>query len=388
MKKSTWQDRQRFMLTAKIRRRRRARRALSKQQRQITHNLAVLERKRFAVANDLMFIRDIGRVPIILPPIMSLTDAYEDTVACINLMRQTVLVNNQPIALHFEKVDRIDPSAALLLVAEIYRCRHLRQSARGRSVEGTYPRNCNVESQLEEMGFFKLLNVVSRNVGDQQDARSKPIFLNFITGIQVQSEAIHNFVEVIEKYNIISLNDAARRKLVGALIEAMSNANEHAYKLPTPIQSMSNRWWLSASINLQRNEVTVILCDQGVGIPNTIDLGLFEGLKLQLQSFEWFQVLSATRSDGVVIKAATELFRTGTGQAGRGKGFRDMKAFVDRCHEGELTVLSNRGKYHYIGGTSSEISNRESFNDSAGSIGGTIIEWRIRNSDLVVMDDD
>jgi hypothetical protein len=388
MKKPSFKNRQRFILTAKIRSRRRARRALSKLQRQISYDQAVLERRRFAADNDLMFIRDIGRIPIILPPIMSLSDAYDDTVACINLMRQTVLVNKEPIALHFEKVERIDPSAALLLVAEIYRCRHLRQSARGRSVEGTYPRNSEVESQLEEMGFFKLLNVVSRDLGEQHDKRSKPIFLNFITGIQVQSEAIHKFVEVIEKYNIITLNDPARRKLVGALIEAMSNANEHAYKLPTPIQSMSNRWWLSASINPQRNEVTVILCDQGVGIPNTIDLRLFEGLKLQLQSYEWFQVLYAKRSDGVVIKAATELFRTGTGQEGRGKGFRDMKAFVDRCHEGELTVLSNRGKYHYIGGTSSEVVSRESFDDSVGSIGGTVIEWRIRNSDLVVMEDD
>jgi hypothetical protein len=388
MKKTTSKNRQRFIMTARIRSRRRARRALSKLQRQISYNQAVFERRRFAATHDLMFISDIRRIPIILPPVMSLSDAYDDTVACINLMRQTVLVKNQPVALHFEKVDRIDPSAALLLVAEIYRCRHLRHSARGRSVDGTYPRNPDVESQLKEMGFFKLLDIVSRNVGEQQNTRSKPIFLNFITGVQVQSQAIHKFVEVIEKYNIINLNDPARRKLVGALIEAMSNANEHAYKLPTPIQSMSNRWWLCASINPQRNEVTVILCDQGVGIPNTIDLRLFEGLKLQLQSFDWFQVLSATRSDGVIIKAATELFRTGTGQAGRGKGFRDMKAFVDRCYEGELTVLSNRGKYHYIGGTSSEITSRESFDDSAGSIGGTIIEWRIRNSDLVVMDDD
>lgn len=388
MKKQKPKNRHRSILIAKIRSRRRARRALTKLQRQFSYDQAVLERRKFAAANDLMFIRDIGRIPIILPPIMSLSDAYDDTVDCINLMRQTVLLNNQPIAIHFEKVERIDPSAALLLVAEIYRCRHLRQSARGRSVEGTYPRNSEVESQLEEMGFFKLLNVIPRNVAEQNATRSKPIFLNFITGIQVQSEAIHKFVEVIEKYNIITLNDPARRKLVGALIEAMSNANEHAYKLPTPIQSMSNRWWLSASINPKRNEVTVILCDQGVGIPNTIDLRLFEGLKLQLQSFEWFQVLYASRSDGVIIKAATELFRTGTGQEGRGKGFRDMKAFVDRCHEGELTVLSNRGKYHYVGGTSSEVTNRESFDDSAGSIGGTVIEWRIRNSDLVVMDDD
>lgn len=388
MKKQKPKNRQRSILIAKIRSRRRARRALTKMQRQISYDQAVLERRKFAAENDLMFIRDIGRIPIILPPTMSLSDAYDDTVDCINLMRQTVLLNNQPIAIHFEKVERIDPSAALLLVAEIYRCRHLRQSARGRSVEGTYPRNSEVESQLEEMGFFKLLNVIPRNVAEQNATRSKPIFLNFITGIQVQSEAIHKFVEVIEKYNIITLNDPARRKLVGALIEAMSNANEHAYKLPTPIQSMSNRWWLSASINPQRNEVTVILCDQGVGIPNTIDLRLFEGLKLQLQSFEWFQVLYASRSDGVIIKAATELFRTGTGQEGRGKGFRDMKAFVDRCYEGELTVLSNRGKYHYIGGTSSEVISRESFDDSAGSIGGTVIEWRIRNSDLVVMDDD
>lgn len=373
---------------ARRRFRNKASRKLSQEARRRSIDRAVAERKSYSLKNSLFFDANLSREQIILPKILSLSDQHEATVNAIDAIREAVLSKNKAVMLHFEHVERIDSSAALLLVAEIYRCRYLRNAVNRNSVQGTYPTSPDVDLQLTEMGFYKLINVKSFREPTRLGSANRPIFLNFITGTRVEAELIHKFVEIVEKHAILVLNDAARRKLVGALVEAMSNANEHAYKLPTNLQSMRQRWWLSASIDIARHEVTVILCDQGVGVPKTLDVSLFEGLQLHLEQSNWLSIFRSHRNDGVAIKAATELFRTGTGQAGRGKGFRDMKAFVDKCADGELSVLSNRGRYHYVGGVDCSRDRSESFDDEVRSIGGTIIEWRIRNADTVVMEDD
>jgi hypothetical protein len=91
--------------------------------------------------------------------------------------------------------------------------------------------------------------------------------------------------------------------------------------------------------------------------------------------------ISAQPSDGEMILAATELYRTSTGQSGRGQGFRNMKRFVDVCTDGELRVLSNRGRYVYMKDT-------ENHDDASLSIGGTVVEWRFRHDGSVEMKDD
>jgi hypothetical protein len=388
MKKQTFSQKIYSFRIARRRFRNKLSRKLSQEAQLRSIDRAVAERRSFSKNNSLFFDANLSRDQIILPKILSLSDAHEKTVNAIEAIRNAVLVNKKPVMLHFEHVERIDPSAALLLVAEIYRCRHLGVPVGKNAVQGTYPANPDVDLQLTEMGFYKLINVKHLRDAAGLGSTSRPIFLNFMTGTKVEAQIIHQFVEIVEKYEILALNDVARRKLVGALVEAMSNANEHAYKLPTALQSMAQRWWLSASIDITRHEVTVILCDQGVGVPKTLDVSLFEGLQLHIEQSNWLSIFRSRRSDGVAIKAATELFRTGTGQAGRGKGFRDMKAFVDKCADGELAVLSNRGRYHYIGGVDCSRERSESFDDEVRSIGGTIIEWRIRNADTVVMEDD
>jgi hypothetical protein len=81
-----------------------------------------------------------------------------------------------------------------------------------------------------------------------------------------------------------------------------------------------------------------------------------------------------------MIAAATELYRTSTGQSGRGRGFRDMKRFIDECDDGELRVLSNRGSYRYM-------KDGEQIDDQEFSIGGTLIEWRVRHGQAVEFED-
>src|SRR3546814_19162945 len=79
--------------------------------------------------------------------------------------------------------------------------------------------------------------------------------------------------------------------------------------------------------------------------------------------------LSTQPSDGELILAAIEYQRSGTGGKGRGKGFADMKRFVDICTYGDLCVLSNRGRYNYQSG-------EEAYGMDETSIGETMLEGR------------
>jgi hypothetical protein len=137
---------------------------------------------------------------------------------------------------------------------------------------------------------------------------------------------------------------------------------------------LPRRWWLAGHLDKSNKEMMIMILDQGIGIPNHLEPTLFEKVAALLER-RW------SPSDGAMIQAATELYRTSTLQGGRGKGFRDMKRFIDACDDGELRVLSNRGSYSYTKVT-------EKFDDHTTSIGGTLIEWRVRNQAVAEIRDE
>jgi hypothetical protein len=108
--------------------------------------------------------------------------------------------------------------------------------------------------------------------------------------------------------------------------------------------------------------------DQGAGIPATLDRTMLEAIR-QLGF-----IGSNVNSDGAMIQAATKIGRTSTGQSGRGKGFETMRRFIDSCEDGELRIFSNHGGYLYTK------ASETIFDDVSGSLGGTLVLWRIRHS--------
>ena len=337
-------------------------------------------RRISAYRSGLFFDPRMDREQIVLPKVFSLHDNHEETVNVLERIRNQTLRRNGTVMLHFSAVETIDAAATLALVAEIYRVRSLRSV---QSVTGTYPRLRRIYDLLKSMGFYRILNIAERDdVPEPEVDPSKPVFLPFITGNKVSAEMVDGFVDVIEN-NLFSMNEVARGRLVAAIIEAMTNTLDHAHPPDSRVlnQTMTNRWWMSSWVNIIENEITVLLFDQGVGIPNTLDPTIYERIRTALVGVVTLRSLSAQPTDGEMILAATEFHRTGTGQSGRGKGFRNMKQFVDVCADGELRVLSNRGRYRYLSGT-------EDHADESSSIGGTVIEWRFRHEGPVEMKDE
>src|SRR3546814_7843378 len=137
----------------------------------------------------------------------------------------------------------------------------------------------------------------------------RPVFLRFLSDNRVPAPAVDRFVGIVEKH-IVARNELARERLVAASIEAMANTLDHAHPKPTQLGTMRNRWWMSSRVNLADNEVTIVLFDQGVGIPNTRDPTAYESIRAALANISKLK-LSTQPSDGEMILAATEYHQIG-----------------------------------------------------------------------------
>lgn len=350
-------------------------RALSKVEREIVVREALQERLAFARAHNIPVDRELGRRQIVLPEIFSLANNFDATVGAVAELRTCVMGNRQRAMLFFEHVREIEPAAALLLAAELFRCRRLHMGLSG-FASGTYPQSPEVYRQMEEMGFFKLLKIAATEQPLAATTnRGAPIFLQFITGDRFSAELIDRLVTVIEK-RVVPLDAAARQRLVGSIKEAMGNICEHAYRRDGQSVGTGGRWWLSAAVNIERHEVDVIIVDQGVGIPKSLPRRLGEAWRALLPGGH-----DGAPADSYIIQAATVLGRSSTGERNRGRGFNDMKTFINRCGDGELRVISNFGTYRYM-------PNQESRSDGNASIGGTLIHWRFQSDGMVSISDD
>lgn len=353
-------------------------RVVRRAERRLRRVRAVVARRTYAVGRGIHFDPVLEREQIILPTQMSFSDNRDATVDVLILLRETALKRRRSVMLHFADVERIDADVALVLVSEIYRIRNLRSP---RSVTGTYPRQRTVYEQLRAMGFYRLLSVAEHpDLSPERSGPTSRVYLPFLTGNRVEAELVDLFVTGVEE-NLFAMNEVARGRLVAAIIEAMNNTLDHAHPVVIAGETMTHRWWLSSWVDIATRAITVMLFDQGVGIPATLDPSLYERIRAALQDVIGLRSISLRPSDGEMILAATELHRTGTGQSGRGKGFLNMKRFVDACDSGELKVLSNRGRYSYLDGT-------ESHDEASCSIGGTVIEWRFRHEGKMEMADE
>jgi hypothetical protein len=368
----------RLSAKARARQARRARRGTNWKTRQVRS--AKLKAKNFQLAVStyaaaMPFPPTLGsaRVPLAVPRVLSLRDAYDDTVRLVNELRSVVLDRYMPVDLYFNQVEEIEPAAAMVLTAEIYRCRNLRRRSGRSLVNGTYPSNPAVYRQLQLMRFFRLLEIMDQKPPDEDENPTAPLILPFITDAEVTPERTGDFIDYLAKIlcDTLPMDEQSQRYLYAAIIEAMKNAAEHAYIARPLHQPMGRRWWLTAAFDRQQREVSILLFDQGVGIPFTLEPDLIDRLEAITQ------MNGVSPSDSLMIEIATRPGRTSTAQAGRGRGFATMRKFVDACDDGDLLVYSNRGYYMH----SRDGSHRA---DGEQSLGGTLIQWRVRHSSSVV----
>lgn len=143
-----------------------------------------------------------------------------------------------------------------------------------------------------------------------------------------------------------------------AISEAMLNVYHHAYEgisVSGAESGIGRRWWQYAS--LRPHKASFIICDLGIGIPETCRLN---GLNHP--------------NDAELIKEAMrEGFSTRKAQGGRGMGCLDLQRPVESQTVEQLAIFSNKGIYWFKEGGEIELQHRPD-----ASLPGTILEWSIR----------
>jgi hypothetical protein len=302
------------------------------------------------------------RLVIDLPRFMDFEDNYYPTASHLNSFRTAAKVARRVKYLHFDKIEKISPSAALVLASEVDRWNQ-RTQHRLRASVNTW--NEEIKRLLSQMGYFNLLNL-EKPVGVLES--STVSFLPFKRGDLNNGTSATLAKELrIEIESLVGF-EIERHLLYEGLSEAITNVSQHAY--PEAHTYMVRQWWLSASYDRTSRELRVVFFDQGAGIPATLPNWRF---------FERIKAMLNVTTDSDKIAAAMEVGRSASGEEHRGKGLQNFMHFAERYRPSSLSIYSLRGMYRrkWLRQEDTNVVQTER-KDFTVSVGGTLIEWAVR----------
>jgi hypothetical protein len=255
----------------------------------------------------------------------------------------------------------------LLLAAELERIRTL---GPGR-VECIYPTNEIVAQVLEHVGIFDLLEHPRRPRVTHPTVR----YWKVNSGTSAEGERAAN---AIEDY-AVRFSDPNKQALYRALTEAMTNCRHHAYP-DTEDDRRAGHWWTGPGAERARNwwmfsqlmndQLTVGLCDLGIGIPRSLrrdEAGLLRTILNVITG------RGLVPNDVQLISAAMAIGESRTKEQHRGKGLLDMRKVLDGL-DGVLHIHSGRGYYRY---TASRAGEKCTNFKKPMAIRGTLVLWQI-----------
>ncbi|MBI4800427.1 MAG: hypothetical protein HY794_17185 [Desulfarculus sp.] len=298
------------------------------------------------------------------PALMSLRSNYENVMAFIQRLRQIVtLRQGKKVWADFRTIKTLMPGAALVLAAELYRWQKIHNVSL--VPRGINRWRANVRALFSELGLFSLLS--TRRTNKYVKNPSETTFVRFISGVGTEGKAVRSLRNSIERVIGFPVN---RGGMYTALTEAMANVSQHAYPPDhdLPYEALVGQWWMSGSYNRENSTFTVMIFDQGIGIPESLPTsGVGERIRAILKVFD---------SDAAMISAAIEYGRSATKEDHRGKGLRQIARFADADRRGEFHIISGKGYY------SKNRLGQEKKVDYNAALGGTFIQWELPVGEL------
>jgi len=233
-----------------------------------------------------------------------------------------------------ENIEEISTSAALVLAAEYERKFHfMDEPAPIFDLENW---DSGTLYKLFQIGFFERFGYQVSN--SWKSGQSKDIMtIPFYSGSKAEMEKYDNKLKALVEHidPNFELPNSMRLGLNSAIGEAANNAREHAYFVHDFKYPHVNRWWATGAAS--KDERTLV--------------------------------------DAKMIQAATRFGKSGRENQTGGYGLPQIKDAIRICGEGSLMILSRGGKYLY---SVSEGKEEETLDCFSASVGGTLIEWRVR----------
>lgn len=278
----------------------------------------------------------------------------------ISKLRTMMLINKKSICIDFSTTKHLVADGTLLFVSELNRAIQL--SGNKVTVKCVPPKKAKLKNVFSQIGLFKTFKYKYRGIKNHDE---DVVHWRYANGVLVEGKA---YEQLLGQYDG-RIAESLSSKLYVGLVEGMKNVRHHAHinvrKDGMNVKHDFQGWWMFSQ---ERNgHLSVLLCDLGVGIPDTLPVkhqNAFEALlrKLALKSMQL--------NDSEIISEATELKKSRTLEEHRGRGLGQMVNAITGEFEGSVTILSNKGCYTNQNG-------RVTLREFGSSILGTLIYWRV-----------
>jgi len=273
---------------------------------------------------------------------------------------QSAILSKSRFKLDHRNMKKISKEALLLLVAEIERCTKL-SDIKLKGNRKLFPKCIEVKRLLDDIGYWEYFNI-KREKSKNSTLENCNVYLKIVSDTVVSGEKIGGLITFFEE--LVCFDVKTRDKFSDAMTEAAANTVEHAYVGNQKIETI-DKWWLTASLNKDTDEISFIFYDQGSGILNTLE-STHQQIKLKRLIAGW---VNQGFSKGGILKKLVTTNLSSYKDERRGNGLISFKSFIDEVESGELTIYTDDISYSVV----SDDSN--SYDDN---INGTLISWKIR----------
>lgn len=308
---------------------------------------------------------------------------HDQIMSYVYELRRQVFVNDRfrglgtqrrpSLYIDLDQILDIDVEGALLLAAELDRIRRVLGIKAVMDDENWHPR---VRSILDGLGLY--------TVTEAGRVRKDLEIADFVGPAEAAGLAIVPFLsctradpgKALELRQALydrcaAPGDASQLAVYDALVEAFNNAIGHAYLDEYPGDGLPRvrRWWAGALIDHQNGYLHLVVYDQGVGIPATLQRrGFLDRLKGHRPE----------RTDADVIAGALQYGRSGVSDDalfgdeadGRGNGLWRMCELAETFDYADVRFTSLKGDVVYAKGGALEQTTLQS------RFCGTMIRWR------------
>ena len=306
---------------------------------------------------------------VLLPDNFCLTDNYDRVVSAISKIRTLI---GKKKYINFNTIREMDIAAALMLAAELEVSKIKSKTSQMMAHDSDW--DPKVKILLGQMGFLELLAADSKISSHTKPSKNQ-IFVKFHSGHKLIGETTKQMVDDLQQHMITGkLAPELRLYLYVGIFEAIVNTHQHAYKNKGSDAEL-NRWWISASIDTQTNEIKIVCYDRGETIPKTIQNSREKSIAIK----SFLQDTCSRPSDGEVIVAAIKRKTYSTKLNNRGVGLSELLRLIDVNQQGVLRVYSGTGMAEF---NRSLKTKKEPcvFHKLSQKMRGTLVEWSITPS--------
>jgi anti-sigma regulatory factor (Ser/Thr protein kinase) len=281
---------------------------------------------------------------------LDLLNNYEETAKCFAELRLHVFEDPaSSVNIDHSLIEQVSPEAVLVLIAEMARADEYAPRCKK---TGSMPKSRDVLEFIWGVGYLQHFGLRLQN--PRTGARE---FLRYFTAKKTDQRMAKQLVDHFTEACQLSVEAAKALKV--AIGECMTNVKLHAYPNKSD-RRLIDQWWLLGYRDRVSHEISFCFYDQGDSIPETIRTRLED------------QVPLFKPSDSEMIFKGIEGHYSKTKDTGRGSGLPTLREFIDTAKDGELLILSRKGRYSFKKGSEPQYADMEI------QFPGTLIAWTLR----------